>query len=91
MKRAIVPKAKADKTAAARKDGAERRKIARAERRKNAERGRQIAVAAAKMQASAKREELRASPSVGSSLGIAPQPNSQPPFGHDRAPVREAP
>jgi hypothetical protein len=89
--RPIVPKAKADMAAAARKDGAERRKIARAERRKNAERGRQIAVAAAKMQDSAKREELRASPSVGPSLGFAPQVSSQPLFGNDRAPGREAP
>ena len=82
---AIVAKAKADKAAAARKDAAERRKIASAERRKNAERSRQIAlVAARKMQASAKREELKASPSpdsspgsslsssLGSNLGLAP-------------------
>ena len=84
-------KAKADKAVAARKNTAERRKVARAERRKNAERGRQIAVAAAKMQASAKREELRASPSVGSSVGFAPQASSQPPFDYDRTPVSEAP
>lgn len=89
--RAIVPKAKADKAVAARKNTAERRKVARAERRKNAERGRQIAVAAAKMQASAKREELRASPSVGSSVGFAPQASSQPSFDYDRTPVSEAP
>jgi hypothetical protein len=87
----VVPKAKVDRAAAAHKDAAERRKAVRTERRKNAERSRQSAVAAGKMQASAKREELKASPSVGSSLGFAPQVNSQPPFGLDRTPEREAP
>jgi hypothetical protein len=93
--RAIAPKVKADKAAAARKDAAERRKIARAERRKT-ERSRQIALAARKMQASeissTRREELKA-PSLGSSLGLgfAPPASSQPPFVNDRAPRREAP
>lgn len=71
------------KAAAARKDAAKQRKIARAERRKNAERSRQIALteAARRIRASAKPEELKATPSidasagsgVGSSLGFAPQ------------------
>jgi hypothetical protein len=91
-KQVIAAKAKADKTAAARKDAAAQRKIARVERRKNAERSRQIALteAARKMQASeiasTKREELKASPS----LGFAPQVYSQPSFGNDRALQREA-
>ena len=71
---AVAAKAKAIKTAAARKD-AERRKTARAERRKNAERSRQIAAAETvrKIQASAKAEELKATPSVGLNVGFAPQ------------------
>jgi hypothetical protein len=88
---AIVPKAKTDKVAAVRKDAAERRKGARAERRKNAERSRQSAVAAAKMQAAAKPEELKAIPSVGSNLGLAPPANPQPSLGNDRAPGAHAP
>jgi hypothetical protein len=96
----MVPEAKADKAAAARKDAAERRKIARVERRKNAERSRQIALTEAvrKMQASeissTRREELKApslGSSLGSSLGFAPPVYSQPPSGKDRAPRREAP
>jgi hypothetical protein len=89
--RAIVPRAKADKAAAARKDGAERRKIARAELRKRAERSRQIALAASKMQISAKREDVKTAPSAGASLGPAPQVQSESPSSHDRALGRDAP
>lgn len=77
---ALAAQAKAIKAAAARKDAAEQRKVARAEQRKNAERNRQIALieAARKIQAaeiaSAKNEELKTSPS----LGFAPQVYSQP-------------
>jgi hypothetical protein len=78
---AIAANTKSIKAAAARKDAAEQRKVARAEeRRKNAERSRQIALidAARKMQeseiASTKREGSTASPSLASpSLGFAPQ------------------
>ena len=77
---ALAAQAKAIKAAAARKDAAEQRKVARAEQRKNAERSRQIALveAARKIQASeitsTKSEELKTSPS----LGFAPQVYSQP-------------
>lgn len=77
---ALAAQAKAIKAAAARKDAAEQRKVARAEQRKNAERNRQIALieAARKIQAaeiaSAKNEESKTSPS----LGFAPQVYSQP-------------
>ena len=75
-----LAQAKAIKVAAARKDAAKQRKVARAEQRKNAERSRQIAMfeAARKIQASetdsTKSEELKTPPS----LGFAPQANSQP-------------
>ncbi|WP_068013776.1 hypothetical protein [Rhodoplanes sp. Z2-YC6860] len=88
---AVVSRAKVDKVAAVRKDAAERRKITRAERRKNAERNRQIALAAAKMQASTKSEELGAIPSISSNLRSTPQVNSQPSFGNDRAPGGQVP
>jgi hypothetical protein len=84
---AVAAQAKAVKAAAERKDAAaqrkaaraERRKVAKAEWRKNAERNRQIAlIEAARMQASeipsTKQEELKAS----SGLGLAPQVLSQP-------------
>ena len=75
-----LAQAKAIKVAAARKDAAKQRKLARTEQRKNAERSRQIAMfeAARKIQASeidsTKSEELKTPPS----LGFAPQVNSQP-------------
>jgi hypothetical protein len=80
---AIAAKANAIKAVAARKDAAEQRKVARAERRKNAERSRQIALteAARKTQAS-EIASTNASPSLGSSLGFAPQVYSQPSFRH---------
>jgi hypothetical protein len=76
---AIAAKAKAIKIAAARKDAAQQRQVARAEQRKIAERSRQIALteAARKTQAS-EIASTNASPSLGSSLGFAPQAHSQP-------------
>jgi hypothetical protein len=75
-----LAQANAIKVAAARKEAAKQRKVARAEQRKNAERSRQIALveAARKIQASeigsTKSEELKTPPG----LGFAPQVYSQP-------------